>query len=107
MERGVYHPEKSVSGWRHAWKEVFRGTGPNVSIGDVRDKTQAPHRAIKEIREIRNWIKEVRGMAGRGMSIPQSKLYDLVVPAQGGKDGVGVVQKTSSVCFLESPTGQI
>ena len=69
MERGVYHSEKSVSGWRHAWKEVFRNTEPTVAVGNVKEKTQAPQ-TIKEIREIRNWVKEVRGMAGRGVNIP-------------------------------------
>ncbi len=70
MGRGVYHPEKSVSGWRHAWKEVFRETEPTVVVGNMKDKSQA-RQEIKEIREIRNWVKEVRAMAGRGITIPQ------------------------------------
>ncbi|KAF8329791.1 uncharacterized protein EI90DRAFT_3155208 [Cantharellus anzutake] len=68
IERGVYHPETSVSGWRHAWKEVFRGTKPLQSAeasSNVRAKEQA-RQTHQEIREVRSWVKDVREMAGRG-----------------------------------------
>ncbi|KAG1882935.1 hypothetical protein F4604DRAFT_1739634 [Suillus subluteus] len=45
-------------GWSHAWQEVFRGTEP------PRSASRADN--IKEIRQVRHWMKEVSGMAGRG-----------------------------------------
>lgn len=63
MEQGVFHPERSVSGWRHAWKEVFsRSQYPlQPSSG-----TEARIQQIREMREVRDWVHEVREMAGRG-----------------------------------------
>ncbi|KAG0705346.1 hypothetical protein DFH29DRAFT_981016 [Suillus ampliporus] len=45
-------------GWSHAWQEVFRGTEPPRSASRTDN--------IKEIRQVRHWMKEVSGMAGRG-----------------------------------------
>ncbi|OJA13037.1 hypothetical protein AZE42_04388 [Rhizopogon vesiculosus] len=45
-------------GWSHAWKEVFRGTEPLRSVGKAHN--------IQDIRQVRHWMKEVSGMAGRG-----------------------------------------
>lgn len=45
-------------GWSHAWQEVFRGTEP------PRSASRADN--IKEMRQVRHWMKEVSGMAGRG-----------------------------------------
>ncbi|KAG1790964.1 uncharacterized protein HD556DRAFT_674219 [Suillus plorans] len=45
-------------GWSHAWQEVFRGTEPPRSASRVDN--------IKEIRQVRHWMKEVSEMAGRG-----------------------------------------
>ncbi|KAK7023966.1 hypothetical protein R3P38DRAFT_2955152 [Favolaschia claudopus] len=53
VEGGTSH-----NSWLHAWKEVFRGT-PSPS-------TSSRHDAIEEIRQVRSWMKEVGGMAGRG-----------------------------------------
>lgn len=50
LERGL------GSGWSEAWKEVFRGTVPASAA--VTDRENA--------RQIRDWMKDVRGMAGRG-----------------------------------------
>ncbi|THH20356.1 hypothetical protein EW146_g965 [Bondarzewia mesenterica] len=45
-------------GWSHAWKEVFRGTtSPNL---------HTRQESMEEIREVRNWMREVRELAGRG-----------------------------------------
>jgi hypothetical protein len=52
MEGGKGH------GWSHAWKEVFRGTVPPPSASRQQN--------IREIRQVREWIKEVGYMAGRG-----------------------------------------
>jgi hypothetical protein len=45
-------------GWSHAWKEVFRDAMP------------PPHatkeQKVREIRQVRSWMKDVKGMAGRG-----------------------------------------
>lgn len=46
-------------GWTHAWKEVFRGTVP-ASPAPTKEEN------LREIRQVREWMKEVRGMAGRG-----------------------------------------
>lgn len=61
MEKGVFNSETSVSGWREAWKEVFRGTATVQANTKSLDR-----RTLHEIREIRNWMHEVRDMAGRG-----------------------------------------
>lgn len=47
---------ESAKGWAGAWKEVFRGTVP-VSTS-ITPKENA--------RQVRNWMSQVRGMAGRG-----------------------------------------
>ncbi|KAI0319797.1 hypothetical protein OF83DRAFT_1108230 [Amylostereum chailletii] len=44
-------------GWSHAWKEVFRGTVPRSS------NTAA---SMEDIRQVRDWMRDVRDMAGRG-----------------------------------------
>lgn len=43
-------------GWSGAWKEVFRGTVPVSSTTTQRENA----------RQVRDWMVEVRGMAGRG-----------------------------------------
>ncbi|KAF9262170.1 hypothetical protein L218DRAFT_929801 [Marasmius fiardii PR-910] len=48
----VYHS------WSHAWKDVFRGT--ELRAGEYRTEN------IKDVREVRRWMKEVGEMAGRG-----------------------------------------
>jgi len=45
-------------GWSHAWKEVFRGTEP------IRHVSRAEE--LNEARQIRDWMRDVRDMAGRG-----------------------------------------
>lgn len=90
MESGVVHTT-SVSGWRHAWKEVFLRTGANglhsleppskrtkmtsgggevnlrsrlASMGfslDGNGKVQ-----LSDMRETKAFMREVRSMAGRG-----------------------------------------
>lgn len=44
-------------GWSHAWKEVLRGTAPNQPIESTR---------LRELRQFRSWMLDVRDMAGRG-----------------------------------------
>jgi hypothetical protein len=44
-------------GWSHAWKEVLRGTAPIHSTGSA---------GLRELRQIRGWMADVRDMAGRG-----------------------------------------
>lgn len=43
------------AGWTNAWKEVFRGRDPIVHA-----------QSREEVRAVAQWMKEVRGMAGRG-----------------------------------------
>ncbi|KAF8078087.1 hypothetical protein FPV67DRAFT_1615323 [Lyophyllum atratum] len=43
--------------WLNAWKEVFKGT---------QAKSVSRRRDIEDIRQLRGWMKEVGGMAGRG-----------------------------------------
>lgn len=45
-------------GWSHAWKEVFRGTQP-IHVASRSDQ-------IRDIRQVRLWMKDVSEMAGRG-----------------------------------------
>jgi len=52
LEGGTGH------GWSYAWKEVFRGTVPPSSSSKQQN--------IQEIRQVREWMKEVGYMAGRG-----------------------------------------
>ncbi|KAH9180583.1 hypothetical protein EDB89DRAFT_2110666 [Lactarius sanguifluus] len=44
-------------GWSHAWKEVLRGTVQNQST---------EKKTLREMRQVRGWMMEVRDMAGRG-----------------------------------------
>lgn len=47
-----------TTGWSHVWKEVFRGT---------EDPSDAPKEAqIREARQVRQWMREVGELAGRG-----------------------------------------
>ncbi|KAH7929798.1 hypothetical protein BV22DRAFT_1029198 [Leucogyrophana mollusca] len=46
------------SGWSTAWKEVFRVTRPS-STSNVQDE-------MRDIRQVRQWMREVSSMAGRG-----------------------------------------
>jgi hypothetical protein len=46
----------SGASWSSAWKEVFRGTVPISSTTTQREN----------VRQVRDWMTEVRGMAGRG-----------------------------------------
>jgi hypothetical protein len=46
----------SGTGWSGAWKEVFRSTVPVSSTITQREN----------IRQVRDWMTEVKGMAGRG-----------------------------------------
>lgn len=47
-----------ASGWSHAWQEVFRGTDRNSSLSSTARLQQA--------RKVREWMREVGDMAGRG-----------------------------------------
>lgn len=49
----------SARGWTHAWKEVFRGT-------QSRSSSLPRHDEVREARQVRDWMKEVGEMAGRG-----------------------------------------
>jgi hypothetical protein len=44
-------------GWSHAWKEVLRGTAPIQP---------AESAGLRELRQVRSWMMDVRSMAGRG-----------------------------------------
>ena len=46
------------NGWSHAWKEVFRRTEP------ARQMSRAEE--LNEARQVRDWMRDVRDMAGRG-----------------------------------------
>jgi len=46
----------SGTGWSGAWKEVFRGTVPISSTINQREN----------VRQVRDWVTEFKGMAGRG-----------------------------------------
>ena len=52
----------SRGSWSVAWKEVFAGAEPLSRSPDRREV--ARHR--EEVRKVRQWVREVRGMAGRG-----------------------------------------
>lgn len=45
--------------WSHAWKEVFRGTQNT-------DASKSLKSELHEARQVRQWMKEVGEMAGRG-----------------------------------------
>lgn len=56
--RFVLEGTSSAEGWSHAWKEVFRGTELRSTL---------PREAqVREARQVREWMKEVGEMAGRG-----------------------------------------
>lgn len=65
MEQGVFHSQTSVSGWRHAWKEVFLDTRNSPM---PRDAVPARIR-LSDARKAQMFAKELRGMAGRGMFV--------------------------------------
>jgi hypothetical protein len=48
----------ATTGWSHAWKEVFRGTHTNSAM--------SRQDQLHEARKVRDWMREVSGMAGRG-----------------------------------------
>ncbi|KZT11292.1 uncharacterized protein LAESUDRAFT_720506 [Laetiporus sulphureus 93-53] len=48
----------SAQGWSHAWKEVFRGTQKRL--------TTSGSNKVHEARQVRDWMREVGEMAGRG-----------------------------------------
>lgn len=65
MENGTFHAQTSVSGWRHAWKEVFiDASQPTVT----KDKIPVRMR-LSDAREARLFANELRDMAGRGMLV--------------------------------------
>lgn len=72
MEQGAFHPEKSVSGWRHAWKEVFIRSSESAQASAAAAAEHMPSASnsrlknVRDMREIRSWVGEVRSMAGRG-----------------------------------------
>ncbi|GJJ14679.1 hypothetical protein Clacol_008945 [Clathrus columnatus] len=51
---------QSRSSWSVAWREVFAGTESLTS------KSPKPAKHREEVRRVQAWVKEVRGMAGRG-----------------------------------------
>lgn len=56
--RFVLEGGSPATGWSHAWKEVFRGTRTSLPLSK-RDE-------LHEARQIRDWMREVSDMAGRG-----------------------------------------
>ncbi|KZT28490.1 hypothetical protein NEOLEDRAFT_1129286 [Neolentinus lepideus HHB14362 ss-1] len=56
--RLVLEGESTVASWSNAWKEVFKGVHSERSL--------ATRRKIQEARLYRRWMREVKGMAGRG-----------------------------------------
>lgn len=56
--RFVLEGTPTATGWSDAWKEVFRGRN-NVSKMSKKEQLQ-------EAREVRDWMREVGDMAGRG-----------------------------------------
>ncbi|TFK55177.1 hypothetical protein OE88DRAFT_1653892 [Heliocybe sulcata] len=56
--RLVLEGSSTVGSWSKAWKEVFRGTHSEEPV--------AARRKIQEARLHRRWMREVKGMAGRG-----------------------------------------
>jgi hypothetical protein len=56
------------SGWANAWKEVFvRSQSLDASVANM-EKSIGRSKAedIKKAREVRDWVRDIRGMAGRG-----------------------------------------
>ncbi|KAF8511785.1 hypothetical protein BU17DRAFT_77447 [Hysterangium stoloniferum] len=58
--RIVLEGGKTRGSWSVAWKEVFAGTEPLAS------EPLQPTQHREEARKVREWVREVRGMAGRG-----------------------------------------
>ncbi|EKM55468.1 uncharacterized protein PHACADRAFT_173588 [Phanerochaete carnosa HHB-10118-sp] len=56
--RFVLEGGSPATGWSYAWKEVFRGTSG--------DKTLSKRDELHQAREVRDWMREVSDMAGRG-----------------------------------------
>lgn len=56
--RFVLEGGSSATGWSYAWKEVFRGT--------VGGQTLSKRDELHQAREVREWMREVSDMAGRG-----------------------------------------
>ncbi|KAI0687128.1 hypothetical protein BC835DRAFT_1512812 [Cytidiella melzeri] len=48
----------ATTGWSHAWKEVFRGTNANSTL--------SRQQQLHEARQVRDWMRDVGDMAGRG-----------------------------------------
>ena len=47
-----------TTGWSHVWKEVFRGTNADPAL--------TRREQLQEARQVRDWMREVGDMAGRG-----------------------------------------
>ncbi|KAF8317443.1 hypothetical protein DL93DRAFT_571776 [Clavulina sp. PMI_390] len=62
MERGSFNHDTSVSGWRHAWREVF--VDP-ANLADARAYKPVRMR-LSDMREAKLVANELREMAGRG-----------------------------------------
>jgi hypothetical protein len=66
--RLVVEGGSAKSGWSSAWQEVFRRakhlgiTGQDTEAVGGKPNVQD----IKKAREVRDWVRDVRGMAGRG-----------------------------------------
>ncbi|GJE95174.1 hypothetical protein PsYK624_113550 [Phanerochaete sordida] len=56
--RFVLEGGSAATGWSYAWKEVFRGTSGAQTLSK-RDE-------LHQAREVREWMREVSDMAGRG-----------------------------------------
>ncbi|KAI8998473.1 hypothetical protein BD414DRAFT_122326 [Trametes punicea] len=56
--RFVLEGTSRATGWHEAWKEVFRRTEPQTRL--------ARQEQLHEARQVRDWMKEVGEMAGRG-----------------------------------------
>jgi hypothetical protein len=56
------------SGWANAWKEVFlRSRGPESPVPDMKKLGgKSKGEEIKKARAVRDWVRDVRGMAGHG-----------------------------------------
>lgn len=73
MENGTFHAQTSVSGWRHAWKEVFVDANQPAAL---KDKLPVRMR-LSDAREARLFANELREMAGRGMLVMLNFSYSL------------------------------
>lgn len=64
MEQGSFNAQSSVSGWRHAWKEVFIDSNNQ----NVTSRNTIPARMrLSDVREAKIFANELREMAGRGV----------------------------------------